>query len=78
MCKTICYDRGNFWYCPDCGLWAEINLEQCKPGESDFIYAGRVKHVYEFKFIKIECEGTEKTEGKYHCAERHPQQEIKL
>ena len=77
MCEELCYDRGNYWYCPDCGRWMEISLKDCPPGTADFEYAGDTKGFYQTKFQSVECTGIEKTE-EFHCARRRPEQEIKV
>jgi len=55
MTHNIAYDRGNMFYCINCGLWSKIILEEKHAGIPGFIVAGNEKNVYVEKINKYPC-----------------------
>jgi len=83
MCKEVCYDRGNKFYCPDCGFWIQIKFRIPEHvGIADFDVASLERSKYKKIFSTQICKGIDgepgvEGSGKYHCKPRLASQEIK-
>ena len=77
MCKNIGYDRGEMFYCRDCGNWMKIIFTPEHSGIPGFMVAGMGKFKYTNKLEESVCSGEPDTNA-YDCKEREKCQEIRF
>ena len=75
MCTNIGYDRGEMFYCRDCGKWMNIIFTSEHAGTEGFMVASMEGYKYKQRLAKVTCSGNPNS-NIYDCQRREKHQQI--